>query len=364
MYVEGLESGIFYPDLDDKIKEETPIKDEKVAQDVEQLKVKQEVSESSTDPGVKIKCETSEVKMETDSNLKLEKSMDISMNDSYKMDTSDISKSEENGPIKFNIDQELKTNKNNNSTIKEESLGTDYPKFNGCLSEMDKNMKCNRTKSPECNANSKSDPESESSTASKDSFNPFIQQSTNSSKLSDLCSTPPSSSSEQNDSSSKSIMNGIPPTSSPLITPYSSAPSLFFQPSSAMLPSHMTTTSSPHPLPAHQHPKTSTPTGTESKSSFLSIDTMLKKDSSPPVPHNQFLSSALFPTMSAVSPDHMMQSYSKESAEQKPWFSILPRMPCDDLSLTSSQVSFPFLNLISVEIKLFNTCNNNCSYTF
>jgi hypothetical protein len=60
---------------------------------------------------------------------------------------------------------------------------------------------------------------------------------------------------------------------------------------------------------------------TDSKSSFLSIDTLLKKEKEP---SKSLQSPSLFPA-----PDQM----TKTLDEQKPWFSILPRMPCDDLSV-------------------------------
>lgn len=110
------------------------------------------------------------------------------------------------------------------------------------------------------------------------------------------------------------------------------------------------TPTSSTPLPAHQQPKSSTPS-VEAKHNFLSIDSLLKKDStsSSASPSNK---SSLFPSpmfpLVPMTPDQMMKSFG-ESSTQKPWFSILPRLPCDDLSMThnSSQPSIlpsPFQN--------------------
>lgn len=66
-------------------------------------------------------------------------------------------------------------------------------------------------------------------------------------------------------------------------------------------------------------------------SSFMSIDTILKKDNSPSCYNNQFLP-FMYPTP-PIGIDPMLKSYPSIS-EQNPWFSILPRMPCDEGSIT------------------------------
>ena len=159
--------------------------------------------------------------------------------------------------------------------------------------------------------------------------NIFLQN-PSSNKLSELCNLSTVKSEPSEDS--KLI---IPQAhSSPLITPYSSAPSPFhmFFNSFSNQQNNLSPVSTSSPLPAHQHPKSSTPSSTDSKSSFLSIDTLLKKEKEP---SKSSQSPSLFPA-----PDQMAKTLNDE---QKPWFSILPRMPCDDLSVAqvTSQMGMP-----------------------
>ncbi|KAK6180630.1 hypothetical protein SNE40_008641 [Patella caerulea] len=91
---------------------------------------------------------------------------------------------------------------------------------------------------------------------------------------------------------------------------------------------------------------TATKVSTETKSSFMSIDSLLKKEtsSSPNTNNNNnsnnnnnnnhFLPTNIFPPSPLVS-DHYVRSYT-DILDNRPWFSILPRMPCDDSSLTRS----------------------------
>ena len=96
------------------------------------------------------------------------------------------------------------------------------------------------------------------------------------------------------------------------------------------------------PLFVHSTPLTS-PTSaspsikTESKHNFTSIDSLLKKETKELtncLNNNHFLPLNVFPPSPLIS-DHYPQSY-KDILDQKPWFSILPRMPCDEMSLTRS----------------------------
>ncbi|KAJ8307462.1 hypothetical protein KUTeg_015546 [Tegillarca granosa] len=87
---------------------------------------------------------------------------------------------------------------------------------------------------------------------------------------------------------------------------------------------------------------TSTPSSTvtsETKPKFLSIDSLLKKEDTPSVQNDHFFPSPVFPVL-PLTPDQMLKNFS-DLSEQKPWFSILPRMPCDDLSLTTGSGQLP-----------------------
>ncbi|XP_067687467.1 bromodomain adjacent to zinc finger domain protein 2B-like isoform X8 [Haliotis asinina] len=74
---------------------------------------------------------------------------------------------------------------------------------------------------------------------------------------------------------------------------------------------------------------------TETKHNFTSIDSLLKKETDSTTnntSNNHFLPPNIFPPSPLIK-DHHMNSYT-DILEQKPWFSILPRMPCDEQSLT------------------------------
>lgn len=169
-----------------------------------------------------------------------------------------------------------------------------------------------------------------------ESKNIFLQSPT-SNKFSDLCNLS-SVKSERTEDSNLIIPHAH---SSPLITPYLPSPfNMFFNSFS-----NQTTESNASPLPAHQHPKSSS---TDSKSSFLSIDTLLKKEKEPVKTSS---SSNIFSTFS------LAQDQITSNDDQKPWFSILPRMPCEDLSVAqvTSQLgmhgsynSLPFFSPLTV----------------
>ncbi|XP_055998604.1 bromodomain adjacent to zinc finger domain protein 2B-like isoform X7 [Ostrea edulis] len=169
----------------------------------------------------------------------------------------------------------------------------------------------------------------------------------------------PGQSNSKSDSDIKPIINSA--HASPLISPYPAAPSSFFSPpisgASPSLLGGLSLSSTPSstltstPLPAHQQPKSSTPSSTDTKHNFLSIDSLLKKDSSSssasPSSKSSLFPSPVFPLV-PMTPDQMIKSFS-ENSSQKPWFSILPRLPCEDMSMThsSSQMSVlpsPFQN--------------------
>lgn len=91
----------------------------------------------------------------------------------------------------------------------------------------------------------------------------------------------------------------------------------------------------PSPLcPPPAHSKTHIP---ERKSSFMSIDSILDKTS------NSSHSSQSYPTNTLpVNPFVSQSSWNvNESSvlDSRPWFSLLPRVPCDDMSLTRGQHS-------------------------
>ncbi|XP_060070967.1 bromodomain adjacent to zinc finger domain protein 2B-like [Ylistrum balloti] len=360
VYVEGLETGKSVED-EDLIEEKKDIKEEKVEIKQESDKIKEED---------RMECENSKL---NDNHVKEEKC--IEEKTTIQTDEQDIKK--EVSVVKL----ERKEDRNVWDTVKEEGLDRSCSfsvptkmeineEKNGCKSEtgdaaivtsalFPTSWKMDKHKQTTCNGEitpSTSECNNKSDCSVKTSGNIFLQSSP-SSKLSDLCSnvsstiSPTKTDSKSDDS--KSVVNSSLLTSpSPLITPYSSAPSLFFPPFSPSLNGALgsnpsTSSLSPggsSPRPAHQHHKSSTPSHTEGKASFLSIDTLLKKDHSHLTSqNNHFLQSPLFP----VSPDQMIKSLSSsaDGSEQKPWFSILPRMPCDDLSMT--QGSSPQVGLSS-----------------
>jgi hypothetical protein len=228
----------------------------------------------------------------------------------------------------------LESSENSNSTFSEMSdsvtTKSESCDFSGKI-ENDSEMKdLNEVSKTSCNGNivPTSKHESAINQQTNSNSNIFLQN-PSSNKLSELCNLSTVKSEPSEDS--KLI---IPQAhSSPLITPYSSAPSPFhmFFNSFSNQQNNLSPVSTSSPLPAHQHPKSSTLSSTDSKSSFLSIDTLLKKEKEP---SKGLQSPSLFPA-----PDQM----TKTLDEQKPWFSILPRMPCDDLSVAqvTSQMGMP-----------------------
>lgn len=88
------------------------------------------------------------------------------------------------------------------------------------------------------------------------------------------------------------------------------------------------------PCPPPAHSKTQIP---ERKSSFMSIDSILDKTSNSS--HGSHLcSTSALPINPFVS--QSTRSVSEvTTADSRPWFSLLPRVPCDDMSLTRGQHS-------------------------
>ena len=73
-------------------------------------------------------------------------------------------------------------------------------------------------------------------------------------------------------------------------------------------------------------------------SSFMSIDNILSKDnscSSPGFFNNSYLPHSLYP-VGPLSAKQMLKNLSRRSSLENSWFSVLPRMPCDETSLTRS----------------------------
>ena len=78
-------------------------------------------------------------------------------------------------------------------------------------------------------------------------------------------------------------------------------------------------------------------TNSDTKSSFISIDSILKKDYEPNSQTLPFLPSMATYPVPPLFADQLLKA--TEINEQKPWFSILPRMPCDETSLTRSPLN-------------------------
>ena len=146
-----------------------------------------------------------------------------------------------------------------------------------------------------------------------DSTNLFLHV-PSSTKLSDFCNI--SSNTDSKTASSNLIMSSLTPTYL----------------SSTHVPGHVISptnqiTSPPKPPPAH-----SSKSKSETKPSFMSIDSILmKKEDTSEV--NQFFP----PGVHALSPSTNTTHKDSPSTDGKPWFSILPRVPCDDMSLTRGQ---------------------------
>ncbi|XP_064644828.1 bromodomain adjacent to zinc finger domain protein 2B-like isoform X4 [Lineus longissimus] len=72
---------------------------------------------------------------------------------------------------------------------------------------------------------------------------------------------------------------------------------------------------------------------TESSPGFMSIDSILKKEDPGPHYNNSCSPFLPFPPSGPLSAEQMLKNLSERQG-QKPWFSILPRMPCDESTLT------------------------------
>lgn len=289
VYVEGLESGHFE---ERNMIKDCEIKSESTSMTVEQTKenfkdIKEENESSSS----------KKLKSSENSNLG---SLEVSDNVNIKLESSDFSGKKDNDAEKTMSDAEMKS----------------------------------------CNGEISTSAENSAISLQTESKNIFLQSPT-SNKLSDLCNLS-TVKSERIEDSNLTIPHAH---SSPLITPYSPSPfNMFFNSFS-----NQTSESNSSPLPAHQHPKSSTPS-TDSKSSFLSIDTLLKKENEPVKTSS---ASSIFSTFPLAQDQITMTS----NDDQKPWFSILPRMPCEDLSVAqvTSQLgmhgpynSLPFFSPLTV----------------
>ncbi|KAK7489473.1 hypothetical protein BaRGS_00019272, partial [Batillaria attramentaria] len=123
---------------------------------------------------------------------------------------------------------------------------------------------------------------------------------------------------------------------------------------SSSLPSHVVSLLSSSPITSPIPSASSSPMKGDKKSNFISIDALLKKEpeaDSPSVTstatgtspspaknhsatNNHFLPPNLFPPSPLVS-EYFLKSYA-DILDQKPWFSILPRLPCDEASLSQA----------------------------
>ena len=155
--------------------------------------------------------------------------------------------------------------------------------------------------------------------SSHDNMNLFLQV-PSSTKLSDFCNI-----SSTSDSKTVTSNNLIMSTSSPAyISSSHMAGGHVMSPANhiaASLPSP------PKPPPAHSSKCTS-----ETKLSFMSIDSILKKE-----PETSQTNQFFPPGVVALSPYTNTLLKDSPTSDGKPWFSILPRVPCDDMSLTRGQ---------------------------
>ena len=155
--------------------------------------------------------------------------------------------------------------------------------------------------------------------SSHDNMNLFLQV-PSSTKLSDLCNI-----SSNTDSKTVNNSNLIYTSSSPsYISTTHMAGGHVMSSANQITASHQ---SPLKPPPAHSHKNLS-----ESKQSFMSIDSILKKEQPETSHTNQFFPLGLSPLTNTLLKDSPM-------SDGKPWFSILPRVPCDDMSLTRGQHS-------------------------
>lgn len=93
---------------------------------------------------------------------------------------------------------------------------------------------------------------------------------------------------------------------------------------------HISLPSPPQPPPAHSKTLLS-----DRKPSFMSIDSILEKKTGSSQ-RNQFYPNSVLPVNPFVTQSVRSVSES-HTIDSKPWFSLLPRVPCDDMSLTRGQ---------------------------
>ncbi|XP_060551894.1 uncharacterized protein LOC132713351 isoform X3 [Ruditapes philippinarum] len=114
----------------------------------------------------------------------------------------------------------------------------------------------------------------------------------------------------------------------------SSSSSLFLNTS---FPDHVTKSANHVPSlssPPPAHVKTNI---SERKPSFMSIDSILEKKSGSSQ-SNQFYPNSVLPVNPFVNHNQSaVSNIDNHTADGKPWFSLLPRVPCDDMSLTRGQ---------------------------
>ncbi|XP_078334663.1 bromodomain adjacent to zinc finger domain protein 2B-like isoform X10 [Crassostrea virginica] len=341
VYVEGAESGYFDEEIQEsstkqQVKEEIEEEvEEKIKEEVKD-KVKEEVKDSVKQ---EVKLEQTEVKDEVKGEVKERK--DILKIPVYKKEI----KSERE---EFNAE----------NVIKSEKLSADHCDSNQNSSQTD------QTNSSENISNTVKMENTVTKCNGQDLSIPSTSRCNSAMSESSDSKTPlQNSSSKKPSQTNSSLESDMAPIissahASPLISPYPAAPSPFFSPpisgASPSLLSGLSFSSAPSsssstPLPAHQQPKSSTPS-VDAKHNFLSIDSLLKKDSTSsnasPSSKSSLFPSPMFPLV-PMTPDQMIKSFS-ENSTQKPWFSILPRLPCDDLSMThnssSQMLPSPFQN--------------------
>ncbi|KAK3579708.1 hypothetical protein CHS0354_025743 [Potamilus streckersoni] len=344
IYVEGMESG----DLK-LVEEEIEHKMEK--QEGKEIKVLSDiVKDEKEDTKTSNKSENDDMVVEEKGKIAGERNDDIKLKEVVKNGNVKCESSEKKVLKCDSFEKDVKCEQNDNVKVNSEedekgklerkSVAKDYDssgeKFSAKLDIKEEKEKLL------CNGEIDSSVTSRGcSEKHKSNSNLFLQE-PQISKLSDLCHL---SNGSEIKTESKSFINHVHLSSSSSSTsPFPSSPistSLSTVPGISNGLSHIKAISSPIPPPAH-----SNKSSTSSKPSIMSIDTILKKDPGP------FCPSGSFPSCT-FSPDNLPRT-SPADIKEKPWFSILPRIPCDDMSLTRGQHqamgmfnSSPFLSPLS-----------------
>ena len=236
--------------------------------------------------------------------------------------TSDISKTADNVQMEGDQGEKDKSIPNGDLVDKQENLQREAtlcdknPPQSVSVSGSDTSIKCTSK-----NVELKIPSIKPCAISSHDNMNLFLQV-PSSTKLSDFCNI-----SSSTDSKTVNSSDLIYTSSSPsYISTTHMAGGHVMSSANQITASHQ---SPLKPPPAHSHKNTS-----ESKQGFMSIDSILKKEPDASQT-NQFFP----PGIHALSPFTNTLLKDSPMSDGKPWFSILPRVPCDDMSLTRGQHS-------------------------